>query len=465
MKENKKSQRSTSESNDLLRKRAIEVEDNVYRSLCKIKIEGLRIERSPRIGQYFQPDFVLYNARECIAVIEVKTLLRRNSYSYERALTVLQNCLEITQASYGFLTDGKDVIDVNDLNTPNKTLSEIIEKLEEESCINRNGNENSVETLNAVKESLEKNLTQISNGEKRTTISDFIQSLTINDIVKDSKNSLTDKKEKELMYLVLGKYTKETICRYTSMSGLFRTLNDRKQSMVCLVGMNDRSEIDYVDSYFSINNQSEEKESSNAPCAAPPFDLLNKLYILSCCDEMKEDNLTMFRLYGDDSRGVCLRYTINHDLLDKENFFLAPVSYADENGNHPELDYVLSTNTNAHFRFQKFDVWKHFFKKYDYKIEDEVRLLYDFNVEKGEGTANKKKKKWVNISSYGIICPIVEFDMENFPFLLDKIILGTNSPESKLNANQLRIMFKESNNKDLDNGIEISQKDSYRTSH
>ena len=380
MKENKKPQRSTSEMRDY-RKESIEREDNVYVLLREMKIEGLRIERSPRIDNRFQPDFVLYNGRECIAVIEVKTSLMLNTKLIDKTLNAVRSCCEITQTKKGYVTDGTDAIDVENNKT---SLAAIIELLENESHENKGVVDNpSPKKLETVRTSLKKHLKLISNKEKQKNISDFIQSLNIEDIANDSECSLTDKKEKELMHLILGKYTEKTICRYTSMSGLFRTLNDKKQSMVCLVGMNDRSEIDYVDSYASNNISSGGNPAPKISYTNSSFDLLNNLYILSCCDNEKEDNLTMFRLYGDDSRGVCMKYTVEHDKIANGDFFLAPVSYADENGNHPEFDYVLNTNVNTNFCFRKFEVWKHFFKNHDYEIENEVRFIYESEVGKG----------------------------------------------------------------------------------
>lgn len=61
--------------------------------------------------------------------------------------------------------------------------------------------------------------------------------------------------EDELFGCFLQKYTGDKVCRYTSLASLFRTINEGKQSMCCIIGMNDNSECTYADDYIRKLNK------------------------------------------------------------------------------------------------------------------------------------------------------------------------------------------------------------------
>ena len=110
--------------------------------------------------------------------------------------------------------------------------------------------------------------------------------------------------EDELFDCFLKKFEGEKICRYTSLSSLYRTINEGKQSMCCIVGMNDRSECTYADNYMR-GKQIENNSTYKTPYEV---EVENKFFILSCMDAEKYDDLTMWRLYGDNTRGVDILY-------------------------------------------------------------------------------------------------------------------------------------------------------------
>ena len=163
---------------------------------------------------------------------------------------------------------------------------------------------------------------------------------------------------------------------------------------------------------------------------------LNSNFIMSCSNINMKDNLTMWRMYGDEAKGVCLEYDVDSDLIN-HNFFMAPVSYAQPNGNHPELDFIkgLQQYPLKKFRliFRTIDIWKHFFKPAEYSSENEIRLLYVDN--------NTSIYKWIQTSE-PILAPVMEFDIAYnspgyFPLRLREIMLGPKSPENDTNSAQM----------------------------
>ena len=238
--------------------------------------------------------------------------------------------------------------------------------------------------------------------------------------------------------LLGGPFSGKKLCRYTSLASFFRSCNEQSQSMCGLTCMNDKTEVNYVSDW--IGNQNTPLDSARES---------NSCYILSCCDIKQADDLTMWRLYGNDANGVCLCYQVDKDKMD--GFILAPICYANSNGNHPELDVIQKImNTfvsNRRIILKRFSVWKHFFKPYEYSVEHEVRLLFQNecqNQENNDYGSNQRppfRRKWIHDSSYNIIAPIVTFDITSannaFPLVLDKVILGPKLKEQETNKNQL----------------------------
>lgn len=421
------------------------LEDRIYQELQELKLEGIRIERSFNIRGY-KPDIVLLTPSGYFAVIEIKRSLK-NEVVYNNAQKQVAFYMKEINAPYGFISDGETTYFIDSTFNVEKvvSLSGRIKYLLADSNLQIRTEISSEEK----KEIIWQLLKELDQRETEETLLDFqgitlfLYSLQSTDFIKYKDSiSLTEEKERQFMSLLLGHYRKDSLCRYTTMAGLFRTLDSKKHSMVCLVGMNDKSETHYVQDYAESNGNHYFTSVSK----------LNDLFILSCCDEQKEDDLTMFRLYGDDSRGVCLKYGIKNQDNYKE-FLIAPVSYANADGSHPKLDLFLAVSRII--QFHQFDAWIHFFKSYDYQVENEVRVLYE---------RKDKKKKWVNISSYGIICPLMEFEDKEFPLILDKVLLGPNCPEKDVNNSQIITMIQEENIV-IKYGVSQSKKDSYRVSN
>ena len=430
--------------NDLL-KDAIYKEDEVfhklYQTLQSFKDNEFIIKHAPQIGPY-KPDFVVLGKNGYLAVIEVKYSLNY-SVLCSKACGMVKQYMELTGAPWGYVTDGRKTLFL-------KLKTEEIEEIEDfyvhfERLLEGYSPIKETEISEDQLDNLKKQFDEVYQNVQLPDREDFTKHLKSTDFVQtDGLISFTEDKEREFMEWILGSYQKESLCRYTSMAGLFRTLDSKKHSMVCLVGMNDKGETNYIQNYMRDKAYPKHYSISNSK--------LNDLFILSCCDELKENDLTMFRLYGDDSRGVCLKYGIKKP-EDYKEFFIAPVSYANADGSHPKLDLFLGVCQFIQIRH--FDAWLHFFKSFDYQVENEVRVLYE---------RNHRKKKWVNISSYGIICPVIEFEDKDFPLMLDKIILGPNCPEKDVNNNQIETMLQEEGIV-IKYGVDVSRKDSYRVSN
>lgn len=250
--------------------------------------------------------------------------------------------------------------------------------------------------------------------------------------------SLSEAKENEVFKALLGGYKGEYLYRYMSAASFYRILNDQKISMCSLNGMNDSTEINYADDY----------------CNIPPFiniypypfhfgdevEYANYDYISSCVSQELADDLTMWRLYGDNGKGVCLKFRIGKA---QEGFYLAPVSYAIEPETHPELQFIIDLSSikfnDSKFGLFRFGVWKHFFKPYEYRTEKEIRLYKNLH--------DDEAMKWITTQD-GIYCPIIEFPIKRknyqYPLILDSIILGPNVPHKKINKEQIKFRLSKS---------------------
>lgn len=270
--------------------------------------------------------------------------------------------------------------------------------------------------------------------------------------------------ENSFFQALLGTYTGDEVVRYTPFASVFRSINEQTIGMVSLVGMNDVSECYYADQYIS-KRRGEELSESVLPAERK---LLNNTYILSCNDVSKKDDLTMWRLYGNNCKGVCIKMFIEKDKLKQDNsFILAPVSYGRDKDKHPELDFakdILSLKIgNRNLMFETWCYWKHFFKDYRYAVEHEVRLLYT-----GSGCG---KKSWILVADSEIPCTISIFDVKSlpnhsndFPLTLSEIMIGSKCTDKETIKSQFEELIKERNT-GYEKGfaaVEVSKIDNYR---
>lgn len=302
-------------------------------------------------------------------------------------------------------------------------------------------------TIEDVADFFEKTYSSLIRGRMQTFMSRVREEKKLSDVIEDHGTyfMLTPQYERLFFCSLLGSTsgTPKRLCRYTSLASLFRTLSEKQQSMCSTVCMNDKTENDYAQKFISeampqsnvISRLQARTSSSNADTFS---------FILSGSRMSKKDDLNMWRLYGDDSKGVCLWYKVDDELPD--HFFLAKVSYA-KNGTHAELSYLSSKMGKGvcgrNFEIRNLNSWLHFFKPSEYAVEEEVRLLYEMN----DGSLfDATNGKWIYDTSNGIIAPIVRFPIIKadcrFPLVFERIVLGPNLKERSINKEQLLLMLK-----------------------
>lgn len=243
--------------------------------------------------------------------------------------------------------------------------------------------------------------------------------------------SFNDSIEDEFFRLLLPEASHKSLCRYTTLNSLFLTLKDKTHCMCSLTCMNDKGEISYADKYvhYGVYAYSRQIVEENNDC-----------FILSCCNNNKLDDLTMWRLYGDQGKGVCLEYDYIDKAIDNIHFFFAPVSYGREKNKHPQLEFIRNINNweheGWHFKLKRWYIWKHFFKSYLFKDEQECRLLF---IPSENSTADIR---WIMDSTNSIVSRIALFCVSDttFPLKLRSVLVGPKCPEQESNVNQLSFM-------------------------
>ena len=252
----------------------------------------------------------------------------------------------------------------------------------------------------------------------------------------------TDNDEKVFNHLFFVKGTRvKQICRYCSLSSLYQILSNQTIRLNGLVGMNDKSEYKYAWETFFGGEDGNEMEKQ-----------MNHTYIMSCSSISSKDDLEMWRLYGDDGKGVCLIFDVNKYY---PPFALAQTIYSytrqDKKQEEDQKWLLLKQLTDElkdiglPLQLKNQNKWLPFLKSGDYYYEEEIRLLYD------ESENNHISKRWVLTDGNSIFNPYVQFDLLPktdgegegivIPLTLKSIILGPKCPEKEINVKQLANML------------------------
>lgn len=259
----------------------------------------------------------------------------------------------------------------------------------------------------------------------------------------------------------------ELIFRYTTLETLFSTINYKSLRLNGLAGMNDTSEIGYVEKILDEEFEPFKNLSD--------IDELNRRFIL--CSSTLPDDLMQWRLYGDDCNGACLvfQYDTKKEIPGLQ---VRKINYGIKKRGknyHPELELVssiINSITNKFqesFQFRALAIWKHFFKSFEYSPEKEVRLLIIQSENKSlkgekmlENDFHTLDKKWSLTNSHKIANPYITIKLEDpdLPLKLYEIVLGTKSPEISINKNQFRQLLRERDL--LDVQIRESEINNYR---
>jgi len=426
------------------------------------------ISNSPQDHARFQFDLAIQKAGRIHAVMEVKN---KGDYSKVNDTDLIKNSFRLFE-SVGIdiyvITDGirSNIIkkngEIQELNSISR-LAEILFEIPTESDIS----ETITEISQAFKKFAIKHKLSNNNELNEQINNDFEDQIEYNSDLGAFRfkgdPSCLDSHENKFFLSLLPKFVDDVVYRYTTLDALFSMIKFNSFRMNGIAGMNDTTEVNYAEEY--LNKVSVKIDFfDDDKCQE-----INREYISSCVMKEKNDDLTMWRLYGDESKGVSLEFAVDEE-NQNAHILIKPVSYGQARGRHDELNLIQSINKliltkiNASFVFLTFDVWKHFFKPFDYKVEKEVRLLYVANND----DPKPFQSDWVKTYGDQIFNPCVDFRLNasDFPLCLTKIILGPNSPNKEVNLSQLKEWIRQEDLKKDHNiahvAVELSKIDHYR---
>lgn len=218
----------------------------------------------------------------------------------------------------------------------------------------------------------------------------------------------------------------DEIAKYTTLDTLVAVLQSGKMRMNSIVSMNDKTETGFLEEY--IRNY---KEDFDEECDKYLF--ADKEFITSFTTRI--DDLDMWRLYGDNARGVCMVF----ERINKDSDELFNISYIAEESDVLEkiakLQDALKDNS-IRFRMNLLKKYQHFLKLSDYSSESECRLMVN----------SKKTDGWFINRDNGILTPYIEkklvreVEEDNiYPFRLSGIILGPAFREQT--ANMMQVLY------------------------
>lgn len=275
-----------------------------------------------------------------------------------------------------------------------------------------------------------------------------LETLNIDDTDFESDNYsiyLNEEKEKLILEtLLLQTFDIEDtgeLCRYISQSALERLLIDNSISMSGLAGMNDISELHALN---IIPNTVRPQRMLNEEFLPTLIKQDNDFFINSFCDTNKSDDLTMWRLYGDNGKGACLTFEYDIRKLNNKTFALLPVTYLNtKNTSQCGIIKLLDGNLtfyNRTFILRNLAIWEHFIKPSEFNDEQEVRLLYDASI------IDRPTPKWIRNQTNGIFHPVINFGINTYPLRLKSITLGPKFAEIDTNFSQVYYLAKRLNN-------------------
>ena len=290
-------------------------------------------------------DIVIYKNVHPLVVIEVKnSLINKNLLA--RATDQVRSALSITNSRFGIATDNETFYfyDRNnkDLDFIHLSFDEIINRIinPEKVTIAKKNRE---DIWNAIVESANRHL------KDNVEFLSFIKSKSFLNRVQFDQNSnsyyFSDSDggitsfENQFFNKMFGEFKDTQICRYTGLNTIFDMLSYLSFRMSGLVGMNDKSEVNYVENYLTRDNSNIGVEKPLIKEHHNTIIALNNRYITSCSKIQRKDDLTLWRLYADDAKGVCLVFNVKKKNLNN-HVLIQKVKYADAKGNHKELDFL-----------------------------------------------------------------------------------------------------------------------------
>ena len=192
---------------------------------------------------------------------------------------------------------------------------------------------------------------------------------------------------------------------------------------------------------------------------------INNAYIVSFSHKDKIDDLTQWRLYGDDAQGVCCVYSIIPHKV-KDRFFLHDIKYINPksyggviNDSHLESlrNYIKDQNKLTYLDLSPTIF---FYKSEIFASEKEIRLLVD-NKNTSAYKRNQYQREWLLTNSNKIPNPYIDVFLDDIPLKLEKILLGPNMKDVDTIQVQLETMLHQQN---INAKVELSKISGYRNS-
>lgn len=249
----------------------------------------------------------------------------------------------------------------------------------------------------------------------------------------------------------------EDICRYSSLDSLFSTLKHGTFRMNGLPGMNDKDEGLLSWNLINVVNKLPTDTVKRRK------GLINNAFIISYSSKDKIDDLTQWRLYGDDAKGVCCVFSVRTDKI-AERFFLHSIKYIDipPDGNSTSDDLLAElkkyVDNQTDLQYSDISPIIFYYKHKNYEPEAEVRLLVD-NKKTSAYSTPPYKREWLLTYSNNIPNPYIDIPIKDFPLKLEKILLGPNMNDIDTIQVQLETMLEQLG---IDAVVEPSKITNYR---
>jgi len=254
----------------------------------------------------------------------------------------LNICLFLVQENNFFFDQSKNSL---------ATISDIA--LEE--IVKKNINETipSKTSLITIIESLLKDLQELSKDifKDNLEIIEFVKKLSITDFVLNKQIDLEFKNEKmenDLFNLLLDEPDR-IMGRYMSFGYFKEFISSGEMYMGNILCMNDKTEADFFENiiYDKILKDNYLQHQDHVSS--------NQSFISSFSTKNKVDDLVMWRLYGNDGRGVCLVFKLNKTKLN-DSYIIKKVKYSSSIKLIPELNLLkLFSHTLKEFLMAKLD--------------------------------------------------------------------------------------------------------------
>ena len=204
------------------------------------------------------------------------------------------------------------------------------------------------------------------------------------------------------------------VYKYTSLETYRNILNHGTFRMNSIIAMNDENESLWADLVTSKDETPNEEYYKSV--------VKNKNLLITSFTS-KKDNATMWRLYGDQGKGICMAFSVPANRITKVLY----MNEKDEKVRKLKEARTALLSKGIKVEFSDMSEMKYYIKHSDFSIEGEYRYLYD------AGDKN------LDIANYGdLLSPYKDFKYDkgtgmfgNLPFKLKYVIIGKNIPQYK----------------------------------